>query len=160
MFRVTRAEEQGVRLTMRLAALGEQLTLGELAEAENLPEPTVAKLLGMLRRGGVVEAVRGRNGGYILGGRPDQVSTAMVLAAITGSPAFGYPCQERQSNGDSDCPRTADCGLRPVWRHLESRVLDILQETTIADLLKKESNSFRDLNHHWPLSGNGSAVTD
>jgi Rrf2 family transcriptional regulator, cysteine metabolism repressor len=160
MFRVTRAEEQGVRLTMRLATTMEQMTLGELSEAESLPEPTVAKLLGMLRRGGVVEAVRGRNGGYILGGTPDNISTAMVLAAITGNPAFGYPCQKPNPNEETACPRTGDCGLRPVWQHLESRVLDILQETTIADLLKKESNAARDLNHLWPLSEDGLPAED
>ena len=59
MFRVTRAEEQAVRLSMRLAMVREQMTLAQLAQAEDLPEPTVAKLLNMLRRGGVVEAVRG-----------------------------------------------------------------------------------------------------
>lgn len=160
MFRVTRAEEQGLRLTMRLASMGEQLTLGELAVAESLPEPTVAKLLGMLRRGGVVEAVRGRNGGYILNGHPDDISTAQILAAITGHPAYGYPCQKPNPNEETACPRTADCGLRPVWQHLESKVLEILQETTIADLLKKESNSARDLKQLWPLSGNGPAATD
>jgi len=158
MFRVTRAEEQGVRLTMRLAAIGEQMTLGELAEAESLPEPTVAKLLGLLRRGGVVEAVRGRNGGYIIDGEAKNISTAMVLFAITGNPVFGYPCQNKHLNEESECPRTGDCGLRPVWKHLESRVQSILQETTIADLLKKESNSIRDLNNTWPLSENGPLV--
>lgn len=152
MFRVTRAEEQGVRLTMRLASVGEQMTLGELAEAESLPEPTVAKLLGMLRRGGVVEAVRGRNGGYILNGRANQISIALILEAITGQPAYGYPCQKSNPNEDTVCPRTGDCGLRPVWQHLESRVLEVLQETTIADLLKKESNAARELNNLWPLS--------
>ena len=55
MFRVTRAEEQAVRLIMRMAHVGDQVTLGDLAAAENLPEPTVAKLLGMLRRGGVID---------------------------------------------------------------------------------------------------------
>jgi len=160
MFRVTRAEEQGVRLTMRLAAVGAQLTLGELAEAENLPEPTVAKLLGKLRRGGVVDAVRGRNGGYILDGQPNNISTAMVLAAINDNPHFDYPCQGKNPNDETSCPRTGDCGLRPVWKHLESRVLDILQETTIADLLKKESNSARDLNNLWPVSDQGNTAPD
>ncbi len=152
MFRVTRAEEQGVRLTMRLATVGEQMTLGELAEAETLPEPTVAKLLGMLRRGGVVDAVRGRNGGYILNGLADQISISVILEVITGHPAYGYPCQKTNVNDESECPRAGDCGLRPVWQHLESRVLEVLQETTIADLLKKESNSAKELDNLWPLS--------
>ena len=37
MFRITKAEEQAVRLTMRLATAGGQQTLSDLAEAERLP---------------------------------------------------------------------------------------------------------------------------
>ncbi len=149
MFRVTRAEEQAVRLIMRLAVLGEQLTLSDLAVAEDLPEPTVAKLLGMLRRGGVVEAVRGRNGGYALAARPGAISAGQVINAVSNGTAFGYPC--READDLPDCPRADDCGLRPVWQHLESRVTEVLQQTTIDDLLKREAAAGRDLHERWPL---------
>ncbi len=151
MFRVTRAEEQAVRLIMRLAIVGEQLTLSELAEAEALPEPTVAKLLGMLRRGGVVDAVRGRNGGYVLANRPERTSAASVIRSISGDLVFEYPCSD--SNDDPDCPRTGDCGLRPVWRHLGNRVAEVLEQTSIADLLRKEKSASRNLQDLWPLAG-------
>ena len=151
MFRVTRAEEQAVRLIMRLAIVGEQLTLSELAEAESLPEPTVAKLLGMLRRGGVVDAVRGRNGGYVLAESPERTSAASVIRSISGEQVFEYPCSE--SSGQPDCPRTEDCGLRPVWQHLGNRVAEVLEQTTIADLLRKELAASENLQTLWPLAG-------
>jgi Rrf2 family protein len=151
MFRVTRAEEQAVRLIMRLAIVGEQLTLSDLALAEDLPEPTVAKLLGMLRRGGVVEAVRGRNGGYVLAARPERTSAASVIRSISGELVFEFPCSETSER--PDCPRSEDCGLRPVWQHLGSRVAEVLEQTSIADLLVKEASSSRNLETLWPLSG-------
>jgi len=150
MFRVTRAEEQAVRLIMRLAVVREQLTL-DLAVAEDLPEPTVAKLLGMLRRGGVVEAVRGRNGGYILAHPPERTSAASVIRAISGELVFEYPCSE--ANERPDCPRTQDCGLRPVWQHLGDRVSEVLEQTSIADLLRKEAAASHTLQTLWPLAG-------
>ena len=149
MFRVSRAEEQAVRLIMRMALGARQMTLGELAENEDLPEPTVAKLLGMLRRHGVVEAVRGRNGGYILAGRPCDISAAQVIGAVSNDSVFGYPCQDNES--PPDCPRTENCGLRPVWRHLASRVTEVLRQTSIEDLLKREVAASRDLHELWPL---------
>jgi Rrf2 family protein len=151
MFRVTRAEEQAVRLIMRLASIGEQLTLSELAEAEDLPEPTVAKLLGMLRRGGVVEAVRGRNGGYALADLPERTSAGSVIRAISGEQVFEYPCSD--SNDRPDCTRTEDCGLRPVWKHLGSRVSEVLDQTSIADLLRTEMSAASNLENLWPLAG-------
>ncbi|MCK9995677.1 MAG: Rrf2 family transcriptional regulator [Candidatus Krumholzibacteria bacterium] len=151
MFRVSRAEEQAVRLIMRLAALGEKLTLSDLAEAEDLPEPTVAKLLGMLRRGGVVEAVRGRNGGYILADLPERTSAGSVIRSISGEQVFEYPCSE--SGNRADCPRTEDCGLRPVWQHLGNRVSEVLEQTSIADLLRTEISASNNLENLWPLAG-------
>lgn len=151
MFRVTRAEEQAIRLIMRLAHVREQITLSELAEAEDLPEPTVAKLLNMLRKGGVVEAVRGRNGGYALAGSPNSISAGQVIRCISGEVVFGYPCND--DHGRPDCPRTINCGLRPVWRHIESRVEEVLSQTTIADLLKSEASAASQLQELWPLSG-------
>jgi len=153
MFRVTRAEEQAVRLTMRLATAGGQQTLANLAVAEQLPEPTVAKLLGMLRRGGVVEAVRGRHGGYVLAGTPEQVTAAAVIRSVSGDLIFSFPCGEAEGKADLDCPRNTDCGLRPVWLHLGDRVAEVLEQTTVADLLQREATSTRNLQELWPLSG-------
>lgn len=150
MFRVTRAEEQAVRLTMRLAADGGQKTLSELAEAEMLPEPTVAKLLGMLRRGGVVEAVRGRHGGYVLAGTPEGTSAGAILRSVCGEDMFEYQCAD---GAEADCPRSTDCGLRPVWKHLGDRVAEILDQTSVADLLQREAEASRNLQELWPLSG-------
>ena len=151
MFRVTRAEEQAVRLTMRLATAGGQVTLASLAGAEQLPEPTVAKLLGMLRRGGVVDAVRGRHGGYVLADTPESITAGSVIRSISGEMVFSFPCGDAE--GDTmDCPRTSDCGLRPVWQHLGDRVSEVLEQTTVADLLKREAASTRDLQELWPLN--------
>ena len=150
MFRITRAEEQAVRLIMRLASAGRQQTLGELAEAEVLPEPTVAKLLGYLRRGGVVEAVRGRNGGYVLADTPENISAGRVIESVSGESPFTHPCTDQM---DADCPRSSDCGLRPVWHYLESRVTDVLEQTSIADLLKKEATASVEVQDLWPTNG-------
>lgn len=151
MFRVSRAEEQALRLIMRLAASGQQQTLGELAEGEGLPEPTVAKLLGYLRRGAVVEAVRGRNGGYILADHPERISAGQVLGCINGDTAFEYPCGNPSV---PTCPRNSDCGLRPVWRHLETRVAEVLDQTSVADLLKKEKDAALGVGTLWPEAEN------
>ena len=64
--KVSKSEEYGIRLVMSLAADGGQLTIRELAAEEALPDTTVAKVIGRLRQAGLVEAARGRNGGYSL----------------------------------------------------------------------------------------------
>ena len=166
MLRITKAEDQAVRLVMQLAASGKQMTLGQLASCECLPEPTVAKLLGQLRRGGVVEAIRGRHGGYVLATAPSTISAAQVLRALGADPAPDHPCVTDPSNG-GDCPRISDCGLRAVWRHLQVQVTVLLENTSIADLLHVEQNVGGRLEQLWPLddithldSGADRAVTE
>jgi Rrf2 family protein len=153
MLRITKAEDQAVRLVMQLANEREQLTLGQLAEKEALPEPTVAKLLGQLRRGGVVEAIRGRHGGYILAADPAEISAAQVLRALGTDPAPDHPCVANPDNG-GDCPRTEDCGLRAVWRHLQIQVSGLLEKTSIADLLRVEASVGGQLHELWPREDN------
>ncbi len=147
--KISKTEEHALRLVMRLARLGAQATLTELSELEGMPEPTVAKLLGKLRRGGVVVAQRGRNGGYELARPAAEIDVASVIVAL-GKPLLdGSDCTPGRP-AETDCPNAADCGLRPVWRHLERRISGVLTATTLADLIRAERDVVIHLDRLWP----------
>jgi len=148
VLRINRAQEQAFRLIMQLAQAGRQQTLADLADGEGLPEPTVAKLLGRLRQGGVVDAVRGRSGGYRLAARSDEISAHQVLSALGDTPDLERHCGSARTDSVA-CPRHDDCGLRSVWRHLQLKVTQVLENTTIADLLQTEPTMDRYLNSLW-----------
>ena len=133
--RVTKAEEYGVRLVMRLATSGRQLTVREIAESERLPETTVAKVIAELRRAGVVDAERGRNGGYCLAVAPDELTLAGIVAAFD-EPLYDHGFCERYGPEGLPCVRSSACGLRPVWRGLTAVVSQFLSQITVADLLR------------------------
>ncbi|NOZ78116.1 MAG: Rrf2 family transcriptional regulator [Acidobacteria bacterium] len=137
---ITRTEEHGIRLIMRLAAEQKQMTVVELATMENMPEPTVAKVLLLLRRGGLVTSERGRRGGYRLARGADEISVGMVLQAL-GDPLFeGRFCGGLLVPPSQGCPRSQGCGLRSVWRHIEAMIMQVLSGTTLADLLHSETS--------------------
>jgi Rrf2 family protein len=149
MLRVNKSEDQALRLAMQLATSEGQLTLAELAARERLPEPTVAKLLAQLRRGRIVRAVRGRHGGYSLAAPATELSLASVLRAVGRQPAVRRHCQGEREVARR-CPRLSDCGLRSVWRHVQLQVTDMLEATSLADLLHGEAVVEAELNHRWP----------
>ena len=149
MLRITKAEEHALRLIMRLARQSDQRTLAELARQELLPEPTVAKLLGRLRDGGLVTAVRGRHGGYELALPPARISVAGVLGALKRPLLAAHTCQDGRRAVDP-CPRLADCGLRPVWAQVEAQITDLLNGITIADLLQAEGRVRERIAALWP----------
>lgn len=137
---ISRTEEHGLRLVTRLAAEGGQLTVGEMAAIEEIPEPTVAKVLLALRRAGLVRAVRGRNGGYRLAAEAHEITVSRVLEAL-GQPLFeGRFCRSLDSDSEMSCPHDAGCGIRPVWQHIESLIVSVLEKTTLSDLLAGEES--------------------
>ena len=136
--KLTKLEEQGLRLSMALARRGGQMTLPELAEEEHLSEALVAKVLGKLRVGGVVNAARGRNGGYELVAPPEQTAVSAVMRAL-GRPLV-EGCFNEEHHDDACCPHKSACSLRPVWETLEEKVTEILSQVTLADLVRRESD--------------------
>jgi len=136
--KLTKLEEQGLRLTMALARGGGQMTLPELAEDERLSEALVAKVLGKLRVGGVVNASRGRNGGYELVAPPEATAVSSVMRAL-GRPLV-EGCFNEVHHDDEYCPHKSGCSLRPVWETLEEKVTEILSQVTLADLVRQESD--------------------
>jgi len=132
--RVSKSEEYGLRLVMSLAVSGDQLTIRELAEREDLPDTTVAKIVGRLRRAGLVEAVRGRNGGYTLTRPADEISLGTVVSAFEAE-VFSSDFCHTMSPGDGPCAKSAGCGLKPVWRGLRSVIGNFLDGITVADIV-------------------------
>jgi Rrf2 family protein len=132
--RITKSEEYGLRLVIRLAAEGGRLTIRQLADAEQLSEPTVAKVIGRLRSSGVVSAERGRNGGYSLTTPAEKITVARVVEAFDERMYDPEFC-DRMSPGTERCSRSSNCGLRPVWRGLAAVIGEFLAGITVADVL-------------------------
>ena len=137
--KITKLEEQSIRLVISLAMRNGRATLPELAKAEHLTEALVAKIMGKLRRGGIIQALRGRTGGYALVPSPETLTVAAVIRSL-GRPVFEGCASAgvgKSDMGDS-CPHISDCSLRPVWNHLSDAVTDTLDRITVSHLLTRE----------------------
>ena len=139
--RISKHEELGLRLVASLARKGSQLTVRELADAEGLPETTVAKVVARLRDGGLVDAERGRNGGYSLTRSAHAITLAEVIGAFDAQVFDSDFCT--RMNAGTGCAHDADCGLRPVWRGLGALIGNFLEGFTVADLVQGPSATQR-----------------
>lgn len=146
--KVTKEEEQGLRLALSLARADGKSTLSDLAERERLSVALTAKILGKLRRGGVVRAVRGRNGRYELAATADEVTVADILHAL--APAVVRGCFNADRTDGEPCPHADDCSLRPVWQHIEQQVGGVLEQITLVDLLREEEQVNQQVERLWP----------
>jgi Rrf2 family protein len=139
--KISAQEEYGLRCLLRLAkSEGQSLTLPEVATAEGLSVPYVAKLMGVLRQAGVLESVRGRSGGYRLAKAPEQIGLGSLLLML-GEPLFDEAdyCQKHAGHApDGVCVNHTSCSLKGLWATLEQWMRRTLDRITVADVIHNE----------------------
>ncbi len=132
-------EEYGLRCLLQIGRQGPDgsLTIPEIAAAEGLSVPYVAKLVRILRQGGFLKSMRGQSGGYALCCSPDKIVAGEVLAALGGR-LFDPDYCDRHHGAVDMCTHTIDCSIRSLWRAVQSGVDQVLSRTTLQALLRNE----------------------
>ena len=98
-------------------------------------------ILGQLRQAGFVESERGKEGGYRLSRRPQQVTVGEVIR-LTQGPMATIECAEagpgRSTGSGDECPLRSGCVLLPVWDKAHRAMMDVFDGTTFKDLVEQE----------------------
>jgi FeS assembly SUF system regulator len=102
-----------------------------LAEDTRLELPTVAKVLKTLAKSGLVQSIRGVNGGYRLAESPDEISVAEIVRAMEGPIALTECSLE-----PGLCSHEAQCTLRGNWQRIGQAVETALEQLSLADLYR------------------------
>lgn len=88
------------------------LSVAELARRQQLPQPMLEQILLRLRRAGLVEARRGRQGGYRLAQQAETLPLARVLQAVERPRG----AQTREATaGAAVPPKAADASSAAPW---------------------------------------------
>lgn len=134
----TSQEEYGLRFLLQLARrAGESLTISELAQAEGITVPNVAKIMRVLRTSGLVRSTRGQAGGYALSRPPEEITVKEALR-ILGERLFDSGFCERHAGIESLCINVGDCSIRPVLRTVQDAIDQVLETLTLRSLVAPE----------------------
>lgn len=133
-------EEYGLRCLLYMARNGEteSHSIPEISRAEGLSVPNVAKLMRILRLGGLVASVRGQAGGYTLS-RPANLVTVSEVLGLLGGSFFNPHFCDRHSGLERVCAHSGDCALRLLWGSVQKSLDSLLTKTTLSDLLRNEA---------------------
>jgi len=112
-----------------------QLSISEIAELEGLSVPYASKLLAILRKAELVSAVRGRGGGFCISRPAEEITLFAVLTAL-GGPLIDPDHCKRFSGQHEKCVHADDCSVHHVLDSLASFIGEILERTTLNDLIK------------------------
>ncbi|OXM86804.1 cysteine metabolism transcriptional regulator CymR [Paenibacillus rigui] len=124
----------GLTIMMELATrYGEGPTsLKSIAEKHQLSEHYLEQLVAPLRNAGMVKSIRGAYGGYILSKNPEDISAGDVIRVLEGpiSPV--------------DFTEEDDPAKRDLWVRIRDSIADVLDSTTLHDLITFKGEGLTD----------------
>ncbi len=104
------------------------VSVREIGRAGGIPPLDVRRVLGRLRRAGLVKGFAGR--GFGMAKAPAEITVLEVVRATAAMAAPQAPC-----GGDYDaCDSRASCVLAPLCRRVDLSQQDALRSFTLAEL--------------------------
>lgn len=107
--------------------------LNQIAEKQGISAKYLVHLLASLRTAGLVKAVRGARGGYLIDRAPSKIKLSEIFRALEGSPA-PLECVD----DPTACPKSKLCVARDLWVRLTDAIRAVLEATTLQDLINQQ----------------------
>jgi Rrf2 family protein len=109
------------------------VSLKDIAERQNISKKYLEQIVPLLNKTGLLRTNRGNKGGYMLAGRPGEISVGDVLRATEGSIA-PVSCLEFEPN---ECPRANECSTLFVWEGLYKVMTEYLDSVSLQDIIER-----------------------
>ena len=141
-------EEYGIRCLIQIGKAYKKnsaLTIPEVSEAEGISQHNAAKLLRVLRLGGILESERGQTGGYTLTRSPEKIMLGEILNVLGGRLFDDTFCQTHSGAIDI-CTNSVDCSIRSLWKIIQDSVDSVVNNLSLNDLLGTEVDFFSKIN--------------
>jgi Rrf2 family nitric oxide-sensitive transcriptional repressor len=130
--RLTSFTDYSLRTLLFLAANRDRLvTIQDIADLHEISKNHLMKVVYQLGLSGMVETVRGRNGGLRLGMEPKDINIGTLVRA-TETDFFMAECFDRDTDS---CPLTNDCKLKHALNDATRAFLAVLDQQTLQDML-------------------------
>ncbi|MDR0554077.1 MAG: Rrf2 family transcriptional regulator [Treponema sp.] len=117
-------------LYLALLPEGEYTSTRAIAEGTGVSDGYLEQLFIPLRKAGIVQGIRGPQGGYLPGRELERITVGDVLRAVEG-PLEPVACVNSEC-----CPDEKTCISRHTWSELYREILECVDSITLSDLVK------------------------
>ena len=105
------------------------VTLAEIARRQGISLSYLEQLFAKLRRGGLVDSIRGPGGGYNLARDPGKISVAEIIVTINEN------IDATRCGGKKNCDGDETCMTHQLWEDLSKQIYNFLNGISLGDLV-------------------------
>ena len=136
LLNVTTKGRYALRVMLDLAQHRDEgfISLKTVAERQDISMKYLESIVCALKKAGLVESTRGKEGGYTLPRRAEEYSVGEILRCLEDSLA-PVACIK---DGSVDCAHAGECMTLSMWMELDEITNAYLDRVTLQDLLSGE----------------------
>lgn len=125
----------GLRAVLDLAvhADEEAVALSQIAERQQISMNYLEQLIAKLKKVGIVNGIRGAQGGYKLSRPAEEISVGDILRALEGD-LNPVDCSE-VSHSDSICNHSDSCVTKYVWKRISDSINEAVDGIKLSELV-------------------------
>ena len=133
---ITTRGRYALRVMVDLAQNAQEkpVSLKTVADRQGISMKYLEGIVCEMKKNGLLESARGKEGGYRLTASPDKISAGQILRCVEESLA-PVACIKA---GSVSCGRAAVCLTLPMWKELDDVTNNYLDSVTLADLMTGE----------------------
>jgi Rrf2 family protein len=111
------------------------IMISEIARTENIPQRYLEAILLELKKLGMLGSKLGKNGGYYLIRKPEEINLSQVVRHFEGPIALVSCVSEKAYQPCEFCKDEESCNLKKVFKEIRDYTYSKLQHTTLLDLI-------------------------
>lgn len=137
--RLSKRGEYGLRAMIQLAnapAATSMMQIKQIAANEHIPVKFLEQIMLALKNAGLLHSKKGIGGGYYLAKPAADITLGRIVRVLDG-PLAPIGCVSQMAYEPCSCPDEASCKLRRVMGEVRNAISDILDHTTLADVMEK-----------------------
>jgi len=111
------------------------IQINQIAESEKIPKRFLEAILLELKNNGYLDSKLGKNGGYFLNKKPEQINLLEVVRLFEGAIAL-LPCiSEKYYKPCVQCADEVSCSIRLTFNDIREYTYNKLASTSLASLI-------------------------
>lgn len=158
--RLSKRGEYGLRAMIDLAAQSKNnpgsnshpgmVQIKDIAARQHIPAKFLEQILLTLKNNGLLHSRMGVGGGYYLARPANEISLGHIVRVLDG-PLAPVGCVSQMAYESCGCPDERTCGLRLIMLDVRNAIANILDNTTLADVMQRvdQAHALLELQPDW-----------